>query len=126
MSEYTKEEKPGQEQEQEQSGGHKQHVINSSSFVDATTAAVKYNTPETKTETESMPPPSSIDSSRRHRSIEYRAERNAREKERSLRITQQIEELRLLLHDAGMTVPKSTKGAILSATIQYIHALERQ
>ena len=75
--------------------------------------------------TMSVHPPRSS-GTRRHRTAEYRAERNAREKERSLRITQQIEELRQLLNDAGEVVPKLTKGSILSATIQYIKSLQQQ
>lgn len=57
---------------------------------------------------------------------QYRAERNAREKERSLRISRQIDELRRLLHHGGIVVPKGTKSAILSASAKYIRSLQTQ
>ena len=112
MSEYV-----SPEQDYFRNGRHT--TIPSSPTANADLTAVRQNT---------MPAagPSQASGSRRRRSVGYRAERNAREKERSFRITQQIEELRQLLHDGGVVVPKSTKGTILSATIRYIKSIQRQ
>jgi PAS domain-containing protein len=55
-----------------------------------------------------------------------REERNAREKERSYRITSQINELRALLSTGGVIVPKGTKNAVLTEAANYIRALQQQ
>lgn len=112
MSEYAS-------PEQEYFGNGRHTTIPSLPAANADLAAVRQST---------MPAagPSQANGSRRRRSVGYRAERNAREKERSFRITQQIEELRQLLHDGGVVVPKSTKGTILSATIRYVKSIQRQ
>lgn len=57
---------------------------------------------------------------------ERREERNLREKERSLKITQQIHELRGLLSMGGIIVPKGTKGTILTEAANYIRILQQQ
>jgi len=57
---------------------------------------------------------------------ERREERNMREKERSLKITQQIHELRTLLTAGGVIVPKGTKSTILSEAANYIRLLQQQ
>jgi len=54
-----------------------------------------------------------------------REERNAREKERSYRITTQINELRNLLSTGGVIVPKGTKNAVLSEAANYIRVLQQ-
>lgn len=54
-----------------------------------------------------------------------REERNAREKERSYRITSQINELRNLLSTGGVIVPKGTKNAVLSEAANYIRVLQQ-
>jgi len=55
-----------------------------------------------------------------------RQERNLREKERSLKITQQITELRNLLSAGGVIVPKGTKSTTLTEVGNYIRALQQQ
>mmetsp|Transcript_4073 Transcript_4073/g.9041 ORF Transcript_4073/g.9041 Transcript_4073/m.9041 type:complete len:404 (-) Transcript_4073:336-1547(-) len=57
---------------------------------------------------------------------ERREERNLREKERSLKITQQIHELRNLLSMGGVIVPKGTKSTILTEAANYIRLLQQQ
>lgn len=57
---------------------------------------------------------------------ERREERNLREKERSLKITQQIHELRNLLSLGGVIVPKGTKSTILTEAANYIRLLQQQ
>mmetsp|Transcript_4075 Transcript_4075/g.7791 ORF Transcript_4075/g.7791 Transcript_4075/m.7791 type:complete len:420 (+) Transcript_4075:311-1570(+) len=57
---------------------------------------------------------------------ERREERNMREKERSLKITQQIHELRNLLSLGGVIVPKGTKSTILTEAANYIRLLQQQ
>jgi hypothetical protein len=54
-----------------------------------------------------------------------REERNAREKERSYRITKQINELRGLLSKGGVSVPKGTKSSVLSEAANYIRMLQQ-
>jgi PAS domain-containing protein len=54
-----------------------------------------------------------------------REERNAREKERSLRISQQINELRGLLSNGGVVVPKGTKSSVLTEAANYIRMLQQ-
>jgi PAS domain S-box-containing protein len=56
---------------------------------------------------------------------ERREERNLREKERSLKITQQIHELRELLSLGGVIVPKGTKSTILTEAANYIRLLQQ-
>ncbi|EED91265.1 predicted protein [Thalassiosira pseudonana CCMP1335] len=56
---------------------------------------------------------------------ERREERNMREKERSLKITQQIHELRGLLSIGGVIVPKGTKSTILTEAANYIRLLQQ-
>jgi len=56
---------------------------------------------------------------------ERREERNMREKERSLKITQQIHELRNLLSVGGVIVPKGTKSTILAECANYIRLLQQ-
>ena len=55
-----------------------------------------------------------------------RKERNAREKERSCRIAQQIDDLRALLSRGGVTVSKTTKSSVLSEVANYISILQQQ
>lgn len=55
-----------------------------------------------------------------------REERNAREKERSFRIAQQITELRNLLSSGGIIVPKGTKSSVLTEAGNYIRKLQQQ
>ena len=54
-----------------------------------------------------------------------REERNAREKERSHRIAAQINELRTLLSNGGVIVPKGTKNAVLTEAANYIKMLQQ-
>lgn len=54
-----------------------------------------------------------------------REERNAREKERSYRIAAQINELRTLLSNGGVIVPKGTKNAVLTEAANYIKMLQQ-
>jgi len=54
-----------------------------------------------------------------------REERNAREKDRSFRISQQIEDLRALLSQGGVIVPKGTKSSILTEAANYIRMLQQ-
>jgi hypothetical protein len=55
-----------------------------------------------------------------------REERNAREKERSCRIAQQIDELRSLLSRGGVIVAKGTKSSVLAEAANYINLLQQQ
>ena len=54
-----------------------------------------------------------------------REERNAREKERSFRISKQINELRELLSSGGVIVPKGTKSSVLTEAANYIRMLQQ-
>ena len=54
-----------------------------------------------------------------------REERNAREKERSFRISKQIGELRSLLSSGGVIVPKGTKSSVLTEAANYIRLLQQ-
>lgn len=54
-----------------------------------------------------------------------REERNAREKERSFRISKQINELRDLLSSGGVIVPKGTKSSVLTEAANYIRTLQQ-
>ena len=54
-----------------------------------------------------------------------REERNAREKERSFRISHQISELRTLLSSGGVIVPKGTKSSVLTEAANYIRMLQQ-
>eukprot|EP00529_Nitzschia_sp_RCC80_P015778 CAMPEP_0113500440 /NCGR_PEP_ID=MMETSP0014_2-20120614/32331_1 /TAXON_ID=2857 /ORGANISM="Nitzschia sp." /LENGTH=684 /DNA_ID=CAMNT_0000394779 /DNA_START=361 /DNA_END=2415 /DNA_ORIENTATION=- /assembly_acc=CAM_ASM_000159 len=54
-----------------------------------------------------------------------REERNAREKERSFRISAQISELRNLLSSGGVIVPKGTKSSVLTEAANYIRMLQQ-
>jgi len=54
-----------------------------------------------------------------------REERNAREKERSFRISKQINELRSLLSSGGVIVPKGTKSSVLTEAANYIRMLQQ-
>jgi hypothetical protein len=54
-----------------------------------------------------------------------REERNAREKERSFRITRQINEIRELLSNGGVIVPKGTKSSVLVEAANYIRMLQQ-
>lgn len=54
-----------------------------------------------------------------------REERNAREKERSCRISKQINELRGLLSSGGVIVPKGTKSSVLTEAANYIRMLQQ-
>ena len=54
-----------------------------------------------------------------------RVERNAREKERSFRISKQINELRGLLSNGGVIVPKGTKSSVLTEAAGYIRMLQQ-
>lgn len=54
-----------------------------------------------------------------------RVERNAREKERSFRISKQINELRSLLSSGGVIVPKGTKSSVLTEAANYIRMLQQ-
>lgn len=54
-----------------------------------------------------------------------REERNQREKERSLRISKQITELRALLASGGVVVPKGTKSSVLTEAATYIRMLQQ-
>lgn len=54
-----------------------------------------------------------------------REERNAREKERSFRISKQINELRTLLSSGGVIVPKGTKSSVLTEAANYIRMLQQ-
>ena len=55
---------------------------------------------------------------------EKRKQRNAKEQARSIRLSQQIDELRVLLTHAGIVVPKGTKGCVLTASLEYIKLLQ--
>lgn len=54
-----------------------------------------------------------------------REERNQREKERSFRISKQITELRDLLSNGGVVVPKGTKSSVLTEAANYIRMLQQ-
>ena len=54
-----------------------------------------------------------------------REERNAREKERSFRISKQINELRTLMSSGGVIVPKGTKSSVLTEAANYIRMLQQ-
>ena len=54
-----------------------------------------------------------------------REERNAREKERSLRISSKISEIRDLLSSGGVIIPKPSKSSVLTEAATYIRMLER-
>lgn len=54
-----------------------------------------------------------------------REERNLREKERSLRISEQINELRDLLMNGGVVIPKGTKSSVLTEAANYIRLLQQ-
>lgn len=54
-----------------------------------------------------------------------REERNLREKERSLRISKQINDLRDLLSSGGVIVPKGTKSSVLTEAANYIRMLQQ-
>jgi Helix-loop-helix DNA-binding domain len=54
-----------------------------------------------------------------------REERNAREKERTFRISKQINDLRNLLSTGGVIVPKGTKSSVLTEAANYIRMLQQ-
>lgn len=54
-----------------------------------------------------------------------REDRNAREKERSFRISKQIDDLRALLSAGGVVVPKGTKSSVLTEAANYIRLLQQ-
>jgi hypothetical protein len=54
-----------------------------------------------------------------------REERNMREKERSFRISRQINDLRNLLSSGGVIVPKGTKSSVLTEAANYIRMLQQ-
>lgn len=56
---------------------------------------------------------------------DVREERNAREKERSFRISRQINEIRNLLSSGGVIVPKGTKSSVLTEAASYIRMLQQ-
>lgn len=56
---------------------------------------------------------------------EKREERNLREKERSFKISRQIQMLRDLLNNGGVAVPKGTKSSVLTEAANYIRALQQ-
>lgn len=62
---------------------------------------------------------------KRNLTEEKRIQRNAREQARSNRLSQQFECLRTLLTNAGIIVPKGTKGSVLRRTMEYIQALQK-
>jgi len=70
----------------------------------------------------SSPPPKK---KTRMTAADRREERNQREKERSFRISKQIDELRVLLSSGGVIVPKGTKSAVLSEAANYIRMLQQ-
>lgn len=65
---------------------------------------------------------------RDHKSVPLakRKERNAREKDRSFRIAQQIDELRMVLSSGGVVVPKGTKSHVLTEAAKYIQMLQQK
>jgi len=66
-------------------------------------------------------------STKKHKTTDdsKREERNAREKERSFRISKQINELRNLLSKGGVIVPKGTKSSVLTEAANYIRMLQQ-
>lgn len=60
-----------------------------------------------------------------HEYDDKREERNKREKERSYRITSQINEIRSLLSAGGVVVSKGTKNAVLAEAAGYIRLLQQ-
>ena len=54
----------------------------------------------------------------------WRKTRNAKEKERSIRIARKIDELQYLLARGGVTLPKGTKTSILSEAARYIREMQ--
>jgi hypothetical protein len=50
--------------------------------------------------------------------------RNAREKDRSLRISQEIDQLRALLSSSGIVAIKPTKSAVLTEAAKHIAMLQ--
>ena len=57
---------------------------------------------------------------------EKRIERNAKEQARSNQLSQQFEDLRSVLTEAGIVVPKGTKVSILTLAMDYIQLLQQQ
>ena len=57
-------------------------------------------------------------------SEERRRQRNAKEQARSNRLSQQFDDLREILNQAGIVVPKGTKGCVLAASLEYIKVLQ--
>ena len=55
---------------------------------------------------------------------EKRKQRNAKEQARSNQLSQQFDDLRNLLTQAGIVVPKGTKGCVLTASFEYIKVLQ--
>ena len=58
--------------------------------------------------------------------MKRREQRNAREKERSCRVANQIDDLRTLLSRGGVIVAKGTKSSVLSEAATYINLLQQQ
>lgn len=83
--------------------------------------------PSQKRKTEPTATQSDASAKKLKKAITYerREERNLREKERSLKITQQIHELRNLLSLGGVIVPKGTKSTILTEAANYIRLLQQ-
>lgn len=80
---------------------------------------VVIDVPQTQTQTQTSQPRGGV------KKVGKRVERNAREKERSGKINDQFNELKDLLAQNGIVVPKGTKGSILGITHQYILALQQ-
>jgi PAS domain-containing protein len=57
--------------------------------------------------------------------LQQRLERNAREKQRSSKISDQFQSLKDMLALVGVVIPKGTKGSILSLAHQYIVKMKR-
>uniref|UniRef100_A0A7S1Y931 BHLH domain-containing protein n=1 Tax=Grammatophora oceanica TaxID=210454 RepID=A0A7S1Y931_9STRA len=58
--------------------------------------------------------------------LKSRKERNQREKERSNRIAEQIDEIRRLLEHGGLSMSRGTKSAVLREAANYIRQLKQQ
>lgn len=81
-------------------------------------------TGQNQTKQSSTTPASSTSQKKSKKKQPKREERNAREKERSFRISKKINELRALLSNGGVIVPKGTKSSVLTEAVNYIKMLE--
>ncbi|KAL7433818.1 hypothetical protein ACHAXH_005912 [Discostella pseudostelligera] len=104
-------------------------VVKLGNFIDYQRGAQEEASPKRKSDTppsDAMGEGGSSPKKKKPLTVERREDRNLREKERSLKITQQIHELRNLLSMGGVIVPKGTKSTILTEAANYICLLQQQ